>query len=117
MLFMLSRNGEIISAAIIADKLNLPGEFVSKILQSLSRDGFLSSKKGKGGGFTINNNSSECRLSDIIKRYETNSISSDCVFGIYNSCIGQICPLYDDWNKLSSNLESRKIKTLKNFLH
>jgi len=116
MLFMLKRKGQIISAGSVADKLNLPGEFVSKILQSLSRDGFLRSRKGKGGGFMLSENSAESKLVEIINTYESNSISADCIMGVYEFCIGQTCPLYEDWNKLLSNLENRKIETLKNFL-
>jgi len=116
MLFMLNRKEQIISAGTIAEELNLPREFVSKILQSLSRDGFLHSKKGKGGGFTLSEISSDSKLAEIINSYENNSIWEGCIIGIYDSCIGRTCPLFDDWEKLLTNLENREIETLKNFL-
>ena len=36
----------------ITAKLNIPKEFVSKILQKLTESGLIYSRKGKAGGFT-----------------------------------------------------------------
>ena len=44
---------EVIPAEEIANKLSIPKEFVSKILQSLTESGIVNSRKGKSGGFAI----------------------------------------------------------------
>ena len=53
-LFLAAKSiGDIVSADEIAKKLTIPKEFVSKILQSLTESGLVSSKKGKTGGFSL----------------------------------------------------------------
>jgi Rrf2 family protein len=46
-------SGEVLPADEIARKLNIPKEFVSKILQSLTESGIIDSRKGKSGGFFL----------------------------------------------------------------
>jgi DNA-binding IclR family transcriptional regulator len=45
--------GEFTMAKTIAADANIPAPFLAKILQDLTRDGFLKSNKGPGGGFRL----------------------------------------------------------------
>ena len=46
-------NGKKTGASEMAEQMSVPGAFLSKILQTLSKNGIVSSKKGPGGGFYL----------------------------------------------------------------
>ncbi|MBF6610668.1 MAG: Rrf2 family transcriptional regulator, partial [Chryseobacterium sp.] len=50
-----SKDGSMVNIKQISENIQSPELFVAKILQNLSRQGFLQSSKGRYGGFYINN--------------------------------------------------------------
>jgi Rrf2 family transcriptional regulator, iron-sulfur cluster assembly transcription factor len=84
----------------IADKLQIPKEFVSKILQSLTESGIVDSKKGKSGGFLLAKNPSKIRLIDIVTAIDGLDLFNRCVLGFPNCSPDQPCPVHDKWGEL-----------------
>lgn len=84
----------------IADKLQIPKEFVSKILQSLTESGIVDSKKGKSGGFLLAKNPSKIRLIDIVTAIDGLELFNSCVLGFPNCSPDQPCPVHDKWGEL-----------------
>lgn len=84
----------------IADKLQIPKEFVSKILQSLTESGIVDSKKGKSGGFLLAKNPSKIRLIDIVTAIDGLDLFNRCVLGFPNCSPDQPCPVHDRWGEL-----------------
>jgi len=64
-----NNNREVVSSEEIANKLNIPKEFVSKILQSLTSSGIVESKKGKNGGFALAKDARKIKLIDIVRKW------------------------------------------------
>jgi Rrf2 family protein len=58
--------GTYVMAKDIAQKAELPGHFLAKILQQLARKGYLKSNKGPSGGFTLAQPASKLTLMDIV---------------------------------------------------
>jgi Rrf2 family transcriptional regulator, iron-sulfur cluster assembly transcription factor len=113
---------EIIPAEEIAKKLSIPKEFVSKILQSLTESGIVSSRKGKSGGFAIAKDPKKIKLIDIVAAIDGMSMFSGCVLGFPNCNPDNPCPLHDKWGELRSkaytmltdeNLDHFREKTLR----
>jgi Rrf2 family protein len=84
----------------IADKLQIPKEFVSKILQSLTESGIVDSKKGKSGGFLLAKHPSKIRLIDIVTAIDGLDLFNSCVLGFPHCSPDQPCPVHDKWGEL-----------------
>ncbi len=95
-------NGEVIPSEEIAKKLNIPKEFVSKILQSLTESGIIFSKKGKSGGFTLAKDPSSIRLIDIVAAIDGLEMFNSCVLGFPQCSPDHPCPLHSKWGELRS---------------
>ncbi len=93
-------NGEVIPSDIIANKLRIPKEFVSKILQSLTASGLIYSKKGKYGGFSLAKDPSKIKLIDIVTAIDGLEIFEKCVLGFPNCSPDTPCPVHNKWGEL-----------------
>ncbi len=101
MLYLAAENsGEVVSAEAIAKKLNIPKEFVSKILQSLTESGMVYSKKGKSGGFALAKDPHKIYLIDIVAAIDGLSIFNNCVLGFPECSPEHPCPVHDKWGEL-----------------
>jgi len=119
-------SSEVASAEEISKKLNIPREFVSKILQSLTESGIVNSKKGKSGGFYLAKKPEKIRLIDVVAAIDGLDIFKSCVLGFPQCSPEHPCPLHDKWGLLRTNaynmlteetLDMLKEKTLKKVRH
>lgn len=117
---------EVITSDEIAKKLNIPKEFVSKILQSLTESKIISSKKGKAGGFSLAKDPKEIKLIDIVDAIDGLGVFDSCILGFPNCNVDKPCPLHDKWGELRTkaykmltdeNLDHFKTKTLEKIKH
>jgi len=51
----------------VSDRLNIPHHFLSKVLQSLTRDAIIVSSKGANGGFQLGRLPKDITLVDIVR--------------------------------------------------
>jgi len=111
----------VLSADEIAKKLNIPKEFVSKILQSLTESGIVLSRKGKSGGFALAKDPTRIRLIDIVTAIDGLAMFNTCVLGFPNCNPDNPCPLHVKWGELRTkaygmlwdeNLDAFREKTL-----
>ena len=91
---------EVVSSDDIAQKLSIPKEFVSKILQSLTESGIVDSKKGKSGGFFLAKKTSRIHLIDIVAAIDGLEMFNKCVLGFPHCSPDKPCPLHDKWGEL-----------------
>ena len=114
--------GAVVSADDIAKKLDIPKEFVSKILQSLTESGIVLSKKGKAGGFSLARDPQKIKLIDIVASIDGLAVFNNCVLGFPSCNPTNPCPLHEKWgilrtqayNMLSEDtIDTFREKTLK----
>jgi Rrf2 family transcriptional regulator, iron-sulfur cluster assembly transcription factor len=118
------------TAKEISGEINVPKEFVSKVLQTLALNGIVASRKGKYGGFYLGKPANEIKLIEIVMAIDGLEIFHNCVLGFPGCSPDNPCPVHENWGKLrdetyrmlsESNLEEfreitiRKIKNL-NFI-
>lgn len=84
----------------ISNKLNIPKEFISKILQSLTENGIIESKKGKAGGFKLAKHPSKIKLIDIVEAIDGLQSFETCVLGFPKCSPDKPCPVHDQWGEL-----------------
>ncbi|GAB1371971.1 Rrf2 family transcriptional regulator [Candidatus Kapaibacterium sp.] len=92
--------GQLFNATQISEKLKVPKEFVSKILQTLTSSEIVDSKKGNSGGFFLNQSAEHVRLIDIVAAIDGLDIFHRCVLGFEGCNMSEPCPVHDHWGKL-----------------
>jgi len=91
---------EAYNAGQIAEILKIPREFVSKVLQQLTKVGIISSKKGNSGGFFLAKNPQDIRLIHIVDAIDGLELFNRCVLGFPNCSNENPCPVHNEWGKL-----------------
>lgn len=82
----------------VAREILAPRHYTAKILQRMVRLGFVSSVKGKGGGFFFNGNRPELTLKEIVLATEGGKMLSGCGFGLGTCDTSFPCPLHDRYS-------------------
>jgi Rrf2 family protein len=81
----------------IATDLNIPYHFLNKVLQTLTRDRIVVSRKGANGGFALARSPKEIRLMDIVRAVDGQSSLDGCVLG-FPACGDETpCPVHGQW--------------------
>lgn len=86
--------------AEIAKEIEAPQFFTAKILQRMVRNGFISSIKGKGGGFYFEEGRPDLSLKDIIASTEGNGTFSECGFGLKHCDENNLCPIHEQYSPI-----------------
>jgi Rrf2 family protein len=86
------------SSKSLSQELNIPYQYLAKIMTKLTKRGFISSTKGKYGGFSISKPIKKIKLVDIISIFDNlelqNCVLTDDICDPKNVCI-----LHDQWQK------------------
>lgn len=98
---MKSSSDKLINVKTIASNLDVPMQFLSKILQVYVRRGILYSGKGPAGGFRFQMDPYEVSLYDIVKIIDGEDIFTSCIVGTH-PCISvdneqDKCPVHDEY--------------------
>jgi Rrf2 family protein len=91
---------EAASAHAISRRLDVPREFVSKVLQTLTKSGIVGSRKGKSGGFYLEKDPNQVRLIDIVLAIDGLEVFHKCVLGFKGCSLEEPCPVHGKWGKL-----------------
>ncbi|HEX9885893.1 MAG TPA: Rrf2 family transcriptional regulator [Longimicrobiales bacterium] len=90
----------------IARALNVPRNYLSKILHALARDGVLDSTRGPRGGFALARDAGEILLSDVIDPFDEVSSRSGCLLGRAECTDSNPCAAHARWKDVSSAVRS-----------
>jgi Rrf2 family protein len=81
----------------IAKKIDAPVAFTAKILQTLSREGIISSIKGPNGGFFIGPNAQPVSLAAIVKAIDgSDDVLHTCTLGLKECSDKFPCPIHHE---------------------
>jgi len=84
----------------IARVLDVPRNYLSKILHALARDGLLTSTRGPGGGFRLSKPATEIRLAEVVRQEGVPS-ESGCLLGRERCSDDDPCPAHHRWKDVS----------------
>ena len=82
----------------IAKEIDSPEQFTAKVLQNLARAEFVSSMKGRGGGFFFEDAAAPLTLYEVIRVIEGEKFFSKCGFGLKSCDCENPCPLHDEYS-------------------
>lgn len=91
-----------ISVDQISQKLSTPKNFTSKILQLLTKKGYIISQKGPGGGFISNDYSRT--IKELITDVDGAFKYDRCVLGLSDCSDVNPCPLHDYFKPIKSKI-------------
>ncbi|GIL22339.1 MAG: hypothetical protein BroJett042_08520 [Bacteroidota bacterium] len=92
-----SVNGSRMSIPEIAKEIDAPLAFTGKILQTLAREGLISSIKGPNGGFYIDPKSKPVTLRDIVHAIDgSDDVLHTCTLGLKECSDKFPCPIHGE---------------------
>lgn len=101
-----SKGGSKVGIKEIAKGIDSPEHFIAKILQDLSRKGFVQSAKGPNGGFYFEDESLQFSLADIVRTVDGDKIFSGCALGIRECSEARPCPLHNEFKHIRNDLQN-----------
>lgn len=92
----------------IAQELDVPRNYLSKILHSLARVGVLTSTRGPGGGFELARHANEIRLSELVRPFEPALMSADgdCLLGRERCRDDDPCAAHARWKDVRTAINA-----------
>ncbi|MCZ2443856.1 MAG: Rrf2 family transcriptional regulator [Flavobacteriales bacterium] len=92
----------------VAAAIGTPQAFTSKILQQLVQAGIVSSVRGFGGGFSVQDEAiKNITILTIIRAIEGDSISTNCFFGVDECTAAKPCPLHHLYAPIREQLNQK----------
>lgn len=108
--------GDYVLAKDLADKLDIPHHYLSKILQQLVRSRILESTRGRLGGFRLMRKPEDILLLDLVSPFEDVQKTEECVLGEAKCSDATACPLHEFWKSVRTRYEEQlHTKTLAEF--
>ena len=102
----------------ISNEINSPPAFTAKILQQLTKNKIVNSVKGPNGGFSIEADKMNTKLSEIVNILDGDSIYKGCGLGLKECDADSPCPLHHKFIEIRDNLkdmlETTSIKSIMN---
>ena len=99
-------SGRIIGIKEIAANESMPPEFLEKIASTLEKAGFLVSKRGVKGGYTLARPAGKIKLGAVIRALEGKTGMVKCVGGRGGPCpMRSRCRTKDFWRKFQKSID------------
>lgn len=105
LLYLVSRDHAVIGLRRIAQDLDIPQHFLSKIMQTLVKRGFITSIKGPNGGFRMQLDPASINLVAIVEIIDGLSMFERCAIGVKECNDEHPCPIHDRFKSLKDQLE------------
>lgn len=100
----------------IAIAIESPEPFTAKILQTLSKHKIISSAKGPGGGFYVEQKKKPIYVMDIVHLMDGEDALNRCGLGLKECSEDHPCPIHNEFKSYSSRLKKLlETKTIQQF--
>jgi Rrf2 family nitric oxide-sensitive transcriptional repressor len=86
LILLADRNGEILSAAAIADHFHVSRHHMAKVLQELASAGYLEGIRGAQGGVRLARDPRDIRIGDVVRSLGKEQALVDCFREGWNDC-------------------------------
>lgn len=100
----------------IAEPINVPEAYIAKILQDLSRQNIVSSKRGPKGGFYLSEDNLNANVLDIIEAVDGEERTNACLLSLSECNANNPCSLhnlvYGEKTSMMQKLKKASLRTL-----
>ncbi len=88
----------------IAAALDVPTNYLSKIMHQLAYNGILWSRRGRGGGFRLGRPASELTIADVVRPFDNLSRYQTCLLGNPHCSDATACEAHKRWGPLAAQV-------------
>lgn len=100
-IYLARHAGAPVPSAEVAAGLDVPSNYLSKILHTLSRTGVVESERGPGGGYRLARPADLIPIGDVVGEFDPVAPGGLCLLG-HESCPGEHpCAAHDRWQRVS----------------
>ena len=94
--------------SIIAEKENIPSQYLGKIAQILSKHGLIKTTRGRSGGLILSCPPEDIKILDIVLAINGPYPDPEmCVFGL-DFCVDSApCPVHKEWKGLKEDIKKK----------
>jgi len=96
--------GRLTGAREVSEAEQIPGAFLWKILQNLTRRKLIRSFKGVHGGYELARPAVEITLENIVEATDGQEVVTGCVLGLAECSEENPCPLHNSWKEVKTKL-------------
>lgn len=115
-LIYLAEQDEPVLIKDISEATDMPHPFLAKIINSLSRKGFVKSQRGIGGGITLAKKPETITICDVCIALDDPLIHDKCIIGMPECSAQTNCPFHSFWSeekiRIKQYLENNTISTV-----
>ncbi len=97
--FMATRDQEKYAAELLHKELNIPRQYLRRLLTDLTKLGFIASLRGRNGGFVFARDISTINFAQVIDAMEGADAMNTCLLGFTACIIGHPCVMHDLWTE------------------
>lgn len=109
--YLADQYGTACTTSQIAEHTLVPAGYLAKVMQGLSRAGFVKSQRGLNGGFTLAKDPSELSILSVVNAVDPIQRFPECPLGIPSH--GQrLCPLHQRLDQAGAMVEEAFGKTM-----
>jgi Rrf2 family protein len=88
----------------VAEHLDVPPPYLSKIMQSLSRGKLINSFRGRQGGVCLHEGGEDIDLMRILTLIEGPGLTENCVLGLKICGEETACPMHAQWKPIKTRI-------------
>ena len=105
-LFIAQRNEEEgpVQTEAIAEALEIPRNYLSKILHRLAQEGLLRSTRGRGGGFVLSRPPAQLPIIDVVGLFDQIAPTRKCLLGRPTCSDVNPCEAHMAWKDMSERV-------------
>jgi Rrf2 family transcriptional regulator, iron-sulfur cluster assembly transcription factor len=108
--FMATRDQKMYAAESLYKELKIPRQYLRRLLTDLSKKGFITSTRGRNGGFVFARELSAINFAQVINAMEGEDAMKTCLLGFTACIVDHPCVMHDLWTEARSKM----IETLTN---
>jgi Rrf2 family iron-sulfur cluster assembly transcriptional regulator len=120
-LYLAHQGDEFVLLRDVSDHLDIPHHFLSKVLQTLTRNKIVVSSKGLNGGFALARSAKKIALIDIVRAVDGEQFLEQCILGFPGCRDKSPCPMHFEWKRareiISTTLHKKSLARLSRELH
>lgn len=89
----------------IAEETGIPSNYLSKVLAQLRKRGFVTSRKGWGGGFRMKGTAGGVAIAAVLETFDGKRDRDACAFGLGRCDSDDPCPLHPHWERVRNEYD------------
>ena len=101
--FLATSNEPRVNRTDIGDATQVPQDYLTKVMRELDRAGIVMSRRGPGGGYSLNESPTEITVYDVIDAVSSVPRIEACPLGIKDHI--HLCPLHAKLDEAASHVE------------